>query len=201
MNYTELKTNIEDICEQTFTTAQLDMFIQQAEQEIYNTIRLPALRKTTNATLSQNTETFTLPSDYLYIHSLNITDSNSLRVTLLNKEPNFIREAYPDTAARGTPKHYALYNQTQILIGPIPSTNTAIEINYGYAPESIVTATTTWLGDHFDAALLNRSLMEAIRFMKGEQDLVALYEKQYGLALQALMAGSNKLENDTYRAG
>ena len=100
----------------------------------------------------------------------------------------------------GLPKHYALLNQTQMLLGPTPDQNYAVEIQYGYAPESIVTATTTWLGEHFDAALLNRSLMEAMRFIKGEQDMVALYEKHYMLALQALMAGSDKLANDSYRA-
>jgi hypothetical protein len=200
MNYTELKTNIEDVVEQTFTTAQLDMFIQQAEQEIYNTVRLPALRKAFLGNLSQNNATFTLPSDYLYIHSIAVVEDDSTYHMLLNKDVNFIREAYPRSIIFGLPKHYALLNQTQMLLGPTPNQNFAVDIQYGYAPESIVTATNTWLGEHFDAALLNRSLMEAMRFIKGEQDMVALYEKHYMLALQALMAGSDKLANDSYRA-
>lgn len=200
MNYTELKTNIQDIVEQTFTTAQLDMFIQQAEQEIYNTVRLPALRKASSGNLGQTTSTFGLPSDYLYIHSIAVVDGNSKYNILINKDVNFIREAYPVVATTGLPKHYALLNQTQMLLGPTPDQNYAVEIQYGYAPESIVSTGTTWLGEHFDAALLNRSLMEAIRFIKGEQDMVALYEKHYMLALQALMAGSDKLANDSYRA-
>tara|TARA_R110000737_G_scaffold314222_2_gene323948 strand:+ start:775 stop:1377 length:603 start_codon:yes stop_codon:yes gene_type:complete len=199
MNYTELKTNIEDIVEQTFTTDQLDMFIKQAEQEIYNTVRLPALRKSTvGLSLTQDSQFFTLPADYLYIHSFTVISTSEYNL-LINKNVDFIGEAYPNPSATGLPKYYGLYNQTQAILGPTPDTAYNVNIQYGYSPESIVTAGTTWLGEHFDAALLNRSLMEAIRFIKGEQDMVALYEKHYMLAIQALMAGSDKLATDSYR--
>lgn len=200
MNYTELKTNIQDVVEQTFTTTQLDMFIKQAEQEIYNTIRLPALRKSAAGTLSTPSQFVALPTDYLYIHSFTLTDTAGNYKLLLNKNVDFIGEAYPSPLATGLPKHYGLYNQTQAILGPTPDQNYSYNLQYGYAPESIITTDTTWLGDHFDAALLNRSLMEAIRFIKGEQDMVALYEKYYMLALQALMSSSDKLANDSYRA-
>jgi len=199
MNYSELKANIADIVEQTFTTDQLDMFIKQAEQEIYNTVRLPALRKAFSGNLSQYNATFTLPSDYLYIHSIAVVESDNTYHMLLNKDVNFIREAYPRPLNVGLPKHYALLNQTQMLLGPTPNAAYNVDIQYGYSPESIVTAGATWLGEHFDAALLNRSLMEAIRFIKGEQDMVALYEKHYMLAIQALISGSDKLATDSYR--
>jgi len=200
MNYTELKTNIQDVVEQTFTTAQLDMFIKQAEQEIYNTIRLPVLRKAATGNLEQPSQFVTLPTDYLYIHSFTLVDAAGDSKLLLNKNVDFISEAYPKPSSTGFPKHYGLYNKTQAILGPTPDQNYAYNLQYGYAPESIVATGTTWLGDHFDAALLNRSLMEAIRFTKGEQDMVALYEKYYMLELQALMSGSDKLANDSYRA-
>ena len=173
MNYTELKTNINDVCEQTFTDDELKLFTQQAEQTIYNTVQIPALRKNQTGTLTLGNEYLTMPTDMLFVYSLAIVNSSNY-VYLLNKDVNFIREAYPNPDTTGTPVHYAVFDQTSLVVGPTPDANYSSEIHFGYYPESIVTAGTTWLGDEFDSALLNGALLEAIRFQKGEADMVAL---------------------------
>ena len=202
MNYTELKTNIADICENTFTSDQYAMFTQQAEQKIYTTVELPVLRKNQTGTLTAAYEYLIYPTDFLYPLSLAIVDGDGNYNYLLNKDVNFIREAYPDPATTGEPKHYAIFDKTAFILGPTPDSGYTAEIHYGYYPESIVTAGTTWLGDDFDSALLNGALMEAIRFLKGEPDMVALYEKLY---VQAITLLSNladvKLRGDVYRDG
>ena len=202
MNYVELKANIQDICENTFTDAQLAMFTQQAEQKIYNTVQIPALRRNQTGTLTAGNSYLATPSDYLYTFSLAVIDGDGDYMYLLNKDVNFIREAYPSAAATGVPKHYANFNDTAFLLGPTPNAAYAVELHYGYYPESIVTAGTTWLGTEFDSALLNGALIEAIRFMKGEPDLVAMYEKLYVLAIGLLKnLGDGKLRADAYRSG
>ena len=202
MNYTELKTNIADICENTFTSDQYAMFTQQAEQKIYTTVELPVLRKNQTGTLTTDYEYLIYPTDFLYPLSLAIVDGDGDYNYLLNKDVNFIREAYPDPATTGEPKHYAIFDKTAFILGPTPDSGYAAEIHYGYYPESIVTAGTAWLGDDFDSALLNGALMDAIRFLKGEPDMVALYEKLY---VQAITLLSNladvKLRGDVYRDG
>jgi hypothetical protein len=115
---------------------------------------------------------------------------------------NFIREAYPGPTDTGQPKHYAVFDQNTFILGPTPNLNYNSEIHFSYYPESIVTAGTTWLGDEFDSALLNGALVEAIRFQKGEPDMVALYEKLYVQALTLLIqVGDGKLRGDAYRDG
>ena len=201
VNYTELKTNINDVCEQTFTDDELKLFTQQAEQKIYNTVQLPALRKNQTGTLTSGNEYLTMPSDMLFVYSLAII-SGSNYVYLLNKDVNFIREAYPNPDTTGTPVHYALFDQNSLIIGPTPDANYSSEIHFGYYPESIVTAGTTWLGDEFDIALFNGALVEAIRFQKGEADMVALYEKLFLEAVAALKnIADGKLRADAYRSG
>jgi|TARA_R110000803_G_scaffold116308_1_gene184899 hypothetical protein len=203
MNYTELKTNIQDICETTFTADQLAMFTQQAEQKIYNSVQIPALRKLDDGPLVQTNKLYTLPNDFLYTYSIAII-SSSTYTYLLNKDVNFLREAYPvNTAANyGIPKFYAYYGETQLEFAPTPDANYEIEHIYGYYPESIVTAGTTWLGSHFDSALLNGALMEAIRFMKGEADIIANYENMFIMSLSLLKnLGDGKLRQDSYRSG
>jgi hypothetical protein len=202
MNYTELKTNIQSICEMTFTDAQLALFTDQAEQKIYNTIQLPALRRNVTGTLTTSNKYLTLPTDFLYTYSLAVLDSDSVYTYLLNKDVNFIREAYPNPATTGVPVHYALFSDTSIVLGPTPNSGYTMELHYGYYPESIVTASTTWLGNEFDSALLNGALIEAIRFMKGEADIIANYEKLYLHAITLLKnLGDGKLREDTYRSG
>ena len=203
MNYTELKTNIQDICETSFTNDQLAMFTQQAEQKIYNGVQLPALRKVDEGPVVQTNKLYTLPSDYLYTYSLAIISSGTYTY-LLNKDVNFLREAYPinTNAHYGTPKFYAYYSDTKLEFAPTPDANYEIEHVYGYYPTSIVTASTTWLGTNFDSALLNGALVEAIRFMKGEPDIIANYEKMYALSMGLLKnMGDGKLREDVYRSG
>ena len=201
MNYTELKANVEDICEQTFTADQHAMFVQQAEQKIYNTVQLPALRKNQTGTLTSGNKYLTMPTNMLYVYSLAII-SGSDYIYLLDKDSNFIREAYPNPATTGIPKHYAIFDSDTFIVGPTPNASFSAELHFAYYPESIVTAGTTWLGTNFDSALLNGALVEAIRFQKGEGDMVALYEKLYVQAIALLKnLGDGKLREDTYRSG
>jgi hypothetical protein len=201
MNYTSLKTNIQDICETTFTDDELALFTQQAEQKIYNSVQIPALRKNQTASLTSGNKYLTLPTDFLWSYSLAVVNSSDY-VYLLNKDVNFIREAYPNPATTGVPKHYAYFTDTSLIVGPTPNAAFDVEFHYGYYPESIVTASTSWLGDDFDSALLNGALVEAIRFMKGEPDMVTLYQQMYLESLTLLSAlGDNKLRKDAYRSG
>ncbi len=202
MNYSELTQNIEDICVQTFTADQLAMFTQQAEQKIYTTVELPAFRKNQTGSLTSGNKYLTMPTGMLYVYSLAVIDADGDYYYLLNKDVNFIREAYPGPNDTGQPKHYAVFDQNTFILGPTPNLNYNSEIHFSYYPESIVTAGTTWLGDEFDSALLNGALVEAIRFQKGEPDMVALYEKLYVQALTLLIqVGDGKLRGDAYRDG
>lgn len=202
MNYTELKTNIEDICETSFTDAQLAMFTEQAEQKIYNTVQIPALRRNVTSTFTSGNQYLATPSDFLYVYSVAVVDADGDYHFLLNKDVNFIREAYPSSSGTGLPKHYANFDDDFFIVGPTPDSTYTVELHYGYYPESIVTAGTTWLGDEFDSALLNGALIEAARFMKAEPDIIQNYEKLYVQAIGLLkMLGDGKLREDTYRSG
>ena len=202
MNYTELKANIQDVCEQTFTSDQLDMFTQQAEQLIYSTVDLPAMRVNQTGTTTINNKYLTMPSNMLYVYSLAVIDGSNNYHYLLNKDVSFIREAYPVAATTGRPVHYGIFGDGTFILGPTPDAAYASEIHFAKYPTSIVTAGTTWLGTEFDSALLNGALVEAIRFQKGEPDMVALYEKLYTQAVLLLRnLGAGRLETDTYRSG
>jgi len=202
MNYTELKTNIEDICETSFTDDQLAMFTQQAEQKIYNSVQIPTLRKNVTGTLTASNKYLSSPSDFLYNYSLAVIDGSGAYSYLINKDVNFIRDAYPTPTSTGLPKHYSDFDEDTCVLGPTPDDSYEVELHYGYYPESIVTAGTTWLGNEFDTALLNGALIEAIRFMKGEPDIIANYEKLYLQSITLLKnLGDGKLREDTYRSG
>lgn len=201
MNYSELTQNIQDICEQTFTSDQLAMFTKQAEQKLYATVELPALRKNQTGSFTSGNKYLTMPTNMLYVYSLAVINSNEYTY-LLNKDVNFIREAYPNPNTTGLPKHYAIFDQNTFIVGPTPGNNYSAEIHFGSYPESIVTAGTTWLGTEFDSALLNGALVEAIRFQKGEPDMIATYEKMYVQAVALLKnLGDGKLRQDMYRDG
>jgi len=202
MNYAELTANIQDICENTFTADQLAMFTEQAEQKIYNSVQIPALRKNVTGTLATNNKYLSTPTDFLWAYSLAVIDASGEYHYLLNKDVNFIREAYPVPTSTGLPKHYAYFDDNTFIVGPTPNANYSAELHYGYYPQSIVTAGTTWLGDEFDSALLNGALVEAIRFMKGEPDMVQLYTTLYAQAIGLLKnLGDGKLRQDAYRSG
>ena len=209
MTYTELCVNIADICENTFTATEFAMFAQQAEQRIYNTVQLANLRKNQTGTITANNKYLSAPNDFLSTYSLAVVDGSDNYTYLLNKDVNFIREAYPNPTATGLPKHYAIFgpqssavNELSFILGPTPDTTYTVELHYYYYPESIVTAGSTWLGDNFDSALLNGALVEAIRFMKGEQDMVQLYQNLYDRSMLLLKnLGDGKQRMDAYRDG
>ena len=210
MNYTELKTNIADICENEFTADQYAMFTQQAEQKIYNTVQLANLRKNVTGTLTASNKYLAAPNDFLSVYSLAIYPAAGGNYEfLLDKDVNFIRQAYPNPATTGKPKHYAIFgpqssdvNELTFILGPTPDATYNAELHYYYYPESIVTAGETWLGENFDSALLNGALVEAIRFMKGEADMVKLYQDMYMQAIALLKnLGDGKQRTDTYRDG
>jgi hypothetical protein len=210
MNYAELKINIADICENEFTEEQYAMFAQQAEQKIYNTVQLANLRKNVTGTLTANNKYLAAPNDFLSVYSLAIYPAAGGNYEyLLDKDVNFIRQAYPNPATTGKPKHYAIFgpqsndvNELTFILGPTPDATYAAELHYYYYPESIVTAGDTWLGDNFDSALLNGALVEAIRFMKGEADMVKLYQDMYMQAIALLKnLGDGKQRTDAYRDG
>jgi len=186
MNYTELVSAVSDYCENTFPTADMNVFIQQAEQNIYNTVQLSSLRKNVTGTLTSGNKYLACPSDWLSTYSLAVIQPNGDYEYLLNKDVNYIRQAYPNPTDTGLPQHYAVFGPQSInedeltfIVGPTPDANYSVELHYYYYPESIVTSGNTWLGDNFDTALLNGTLVEAITYMKGEQDMVNLYRTRY----------------------
>lgn len=209
MNYAELCQNISDICETTFTDSEYAMFAEQAEQRIYNTVQIANLRKNVTGTLSASNKYLSAPSDFLSTYSIAVVDADGDYHYLLNKDVNFIREAYPRASSTGLPKHYAIFgptsndvNELSFIVGPTPDAAYTVELHYFYYPESIVTAGTTWLGDNFDTALLNGALVEAIRYMKGEADMVKLYQDLYSQAIALLKnLGDGKQRGDAYRDG
>lgn len=215
MNYAELCANIQDIVENSFTNDQLAMFTQQAEQKIFNTVQLPSLRRNSTATLTPNNKYLSAPGDFLSVFSLAVIDGTGRYEYLLNKDVNFIRQAYPNPTSTGLPKYYAIFgptttndvppeetNELSIILGPTPNSNYTVELHYFFYPESIVTAGQTWLGDNFDSALLNGALIEALRFIKGEGDMVDMYNKLYLQAITLLkQLGDGKMRQDSYRSG
>ena len=184
------------------STEQINTFIRQAEQRIYNTVQLPALRKNVTGNCTVNNKYLAMPSDWLAMYSLSVIRSDGSQHFLLNKDVEYIREAFPSPSETGEPTHYAIFDNDTMILGPTPDDSYSMEMHYYYYPESIVTANTTWLGDHFDSTLLYGSLVEGYTFMKGETDMVALYSKRYEEAMLLLKKlGDGKDRQDTYRSG
>jgi hypothetical protein len=210
MNYVELKENIARICENEFTAEEYALFAQQAEQRIYSTVQLANLRKNVTGSITASNQYLQAPSDFLSVYSLAVYPAaGGAYEFLLNKDVNFIRQAYPNPATTGKPKHYAIFgprsddvNELSFIIGPTPNAAYNAELHYYYYPESIVTAGETWLGENFDSALLNGALVEAIRYMKGEPDMVKLYQDMYLQSIALLKnLGDGKQRMDAYRDG
>jgi len=300
MNYSELVTAVQDYCENTFPTVDMNAMIRIAEQNIYNTVQLANLRKNVTGSLSVGNQYLSAPDDFLSVYSLAVIKSNGEDLYLLNKDVNFIREAYPNpgttsVSARGLPKHYAIFgptynntNELSFILGPTPDQAYGVELHFYYLPESIVQAPisstfilsngtgytngtyfnvpllggggnsatadivisgggvtsvslvnkgcfyavsdvlninsssvggtgagfslsvtavtnptgTTWLGDNFETALFNGTMLEAIRYMKGDADLVQFYQQQYTQAMALLKnLGDGKQRMDAYRDG
>ena len=221
MNYAQLFNNIQSytgnnfpdftVSDDTVETSQeqIDRFIQQAEQRIYNTVQFPSLRKNVTGQVSTTTPYLSAPSDYLATYSLAAIDADGNYEYLLNKDVNYIRAAYPKATDTGLPKYYALFgsqtnapDELSFLLGPKPDAAYTVELHYFYYPESITTAGTSWLGDNFDTVLLYGSLVEAYTFMKGEADMLALYDGKYKEALaMAKRLGDGMERQDAYRSG
>lgn len=188
MNYATLYAAVVDETENNDTTfvANIPTFVKNAEKRIYQAVKIPALRKSsTSLTFTANSPYFTVPTDYLSTWEFAVVASNE-HAFLIPKDVSFIRSTYPNTTTTGTPKYYAQFSETQFIIGPTPSSAFASEIHYFYYPESLVTASTTWLGENFDMLLLYGTLVEAAVFMKSEEDTMKAYSEQYIVNLKLL---------------
>ena len=221
MNYNELFSQIQSYTENQFpefylangstinVTTQINTFIEQAEERIYNTVQIPSLRKNVTGNCSSTSKYLACPNDYLSTYSLAVIKADGTYEYLLNKDVNFIRQAYPDPTDTGLPRYYALFgsrlndpNELTFILGPTPDAAYGAELHYFYYPESIVTASTSWLGDNYSPALLYGSLVEAYTYMKGEPDLLVTYNTKYQEALGQLNRLGTGLERgDAYRDG
>jgi len=217
MNYTELSDRIQAYCENDFPASagnltsaqQIATFVEQAEERIYNSVQIPALRKNVTGVCTINNTYLACPTDFLAVYSMAVVQANGEYEYLLNKDVNFIRQAYPAPTSTGTPKYYALFgprsaNPTELafILGPTPSATLTVELHYFFYPQSIVTAGTSWLGDNYDPVLLYGALREAYIYMRGEADMIANIEAKYQEAVGQLKRLGDGLErNDAYRAG
>lgn len=210
MNYADLVTAVSDYCENNFPTADMNIMIKQAEQRIYNTVQIANLRKNVTGVTVSGNKYLSLPDDFLSVYSIAVyPNGGGDYLYLLNKDVNFIREAYPNSTDTGKPKHYALFgpnssnvNELTAILGPTPDAIYGIELHYYYYPESIVTANTTWLGDNFDSVLLNATIYEASMYMRMETDMVALCKDRYVQSIALLKnLGDGKQRMDAYRDG
>ena len=206
MNYTQLVNEIQSYTENTFQTVDINTFITQAEQRIYNSVQLPALRKNVTGNLTLGNKYLATPSDWLSTFSLAVIGADNEYLYLLNKDVNFIRQSFPDTDAEfyGKPEYYAVFDNNTFIVGPTPDASYNAELHYFYYPESITTVAggQTWLGDNFSSTLLYGSLLEAYTYMKGEADVIANYKARYDEAMLLLkQLGDGKDRQDAYRSG
>jgi hypothetical protein len=214
VNYTALVAEIQAYVQnyETSFVANIPVFVQQAEERIYNSVQIPALRKSVRGVCTTGNPYLSCPNDFLSSFSVAIINTGGVYTYLLNKDVNFLREAYPDPTVYGAPKYYALFGPTvtsgvistelSFMLAPTPDNAQDVELHYYYYPQSIVTAGTTWLGDNYDPVLLYGSLVEAYIFMKGEQDMMAYYEKKFQDAIGQLNRLGTGLERgDSYRDG
>jgi len=210
MNYATLVSTIKAYTENDFpdtagsggltSTEQVDTFIQEAEQRVFNSVQMLDLRKNVTGNVTSGNKYLSVPSDWLANFSLAVIDGDGDYSYLLNKDVNFIRESFPSPTDTGIPTHYSFFDQNSYILGPTPDANYSVELHYFYYPQSIVSASTSWLGDNFDSVLLYGSLLEAYTFMKGEADVIAGYQKRYDEAMGMLkQLGEGKNRQDMYR--
>lgn len=211
MNYAQLTSTIRSYCENDFpqsvgsltSAEQIATFVRNAEERIYNAVQIPALRRNVTGNCSAGNMYLTCPEDWLATYSIAVIDPTSSEYYyLLNKDVNFIREAFPFPSTTGRPRCYAIFDDDTFILGPTPDTGYAVELHYFYYPESIVTNGTSWLGDNFESVLLYGALLEAATFMKAEADVMSAYSGRYLEALTLLkLLGDGKNRVDAYRSG
>ena len=205
MNYTQLSQSIQDYCQSTETSfvANIPNFVQLAEERIYNSVQIPAIRKNVTGTMTNTFPYFQLPDDWLSTFSLAVIDPVTGEYEyLINKDVNFIRAAYPPPNSTGKPQYYAIFDDATMLLGPTPDVAYTAELHYYYYPVSIVNYGTSWIGDNFETVLLYGSLREAYTYLKGEQDMMQYYEQKYQEALALLKRLGDGLDRqDAYRSG
>lgn len=204
MTYSELVGAVNSYAENQFTTTDINTFIEQAEQRIYNTVQLPDIRRNQTGNTTTGNKYLSTPTDWLSTFSLAVIDSDNQYTYLLNKDVNFIREAFPDTDAAyyGKPEYYAIFDENTFILAPTPDDDYTVELHYYYYPESIVTAGTSWLGDNFDSALFYGTLLEAATYLKDESDIIQNYNQRYLEAMALLkQLGDGKNRRDSYRSG
>jgi hypothetical protein len=205
LSYTALKQTIQDYVQNSEPTfvSNIPTFVQLAEERVYNSVQLPAIRKNQTGTLTLGNKYLTLPTDWLATFSLTVIDPVTQAQTfLLDKDVNFVRQAYPLPTSTGTPAYYAQFDVNTLILGPTPDAAYAVELHYYYYPESIVTAGTSWLGSNFAEVLLYGALREAYLFMKGEADVIQNYEQKYQEGMILLkQLGDGKNRQDAYRNG
>ena len=203
MTYAELVAAIKDYTNNTETAfvAAIPTFVKQAEQRIYRSVNLPVNRKNVAGTMTDGNQYLTMPTDFLLPLSLSITSSSN-QIFLLNKDSNFIRSTYPNASTKGAPKYYATFANDTFIIGPTPDANYVTELHYYYQPASIVDTSPSWLGTNADTVLLYGSLVEAYTYMKGDADMMQLYQQRYQEALDLLkMQAEGRMTGDEYRDG
>jgi hypothetical protein len=209
MNYAALRVAVQDYTENTFSDTDFAQMTVLAEQKIYNSVQLPALRRNVTGLLSASVPYLSTPTDFLSVFSLAVISPAGSYTYLLNKDVNFMREAYPNPTATGLPKYYAIFgpdsfapNEFSLILGPTPDLAYGVELHYFFYPTSITTAGTSWVSENFESVLVNAVLVETARFMKAEQDIVAIYDTQYQQSLTLLKNLSDgKLRQDSYRSG
>jgi hypothetical protein len=214
VNYAQLKTAVEDYTENSFSATDFATMTKLAEQKIYNTVQLPSLRRNVTGSLTTGNKYLQAPSDFLSVFSMAVVLADGSYEYLLDKDVNFIRQAYPTPTSTGTPRYYAIFGprsddakELTFIVGPTPSANLTVELHYFYYPISIADTIlnpsgTSWLGDNFDSVLFNGVMVEAARYMKEEQDVVAMYEQQFAQSLILLkQLGDGKNRQDAYRNG
>ena len=204
MNYTELVAAIQSYTEDEYPTADINLFIQQAEERIFNSVQIPDLRKNVTGTMTAGSKYLNVPSDWLATFSLAVIDTDNSYTYLLNKDVNFIRESFPDTdnTFYKKPEYYAVFDDTTFILGATPDVAYSAELHYYYYPQSIVVAGTSWLGDNFDSTLLYGSLLEAATYLKADADTITNYNNRYKEAMDLIQnLGEGKNRRDAYRSG
>jgi hypothetical protein len=209
MNYAELTQALQDYLETSETSfvSNIPTFVQQAEERIYRTVQIPELRKNVIGNVTAGNRYLARPADFLSAFSLAIIAPSGEYSYLIDKDMNFIREAYPSPTTQGVPRYYAQYDGDlptatgNFLIGPTPNLSYQIELQYYYDPPSIVTSGTSWLGDNAETALLYGALIEGYTYLKGDADMLQLYTTRYNEAMLQLFGIDLRSKRDDYREG